>query len=129
MSQSNENKKRNLIDRRTFLRGASVTMTLPWLESLSGFGTYSSTAAAATATALSASPKRMAVMFMANGVSPDNWWAKGSGTEMELSKTLEVLEPLKSKINVIHGLFNKSSTGLGIHPPMTGNLLTGVPIT
>ncbi|HYO23997.1 MAG TPA: DUF1552 domain-containing protein, partial [Lacipirellulaceae bacterium] len=30
--------------------------------------------------------------------------------------------------NVIHGLFNKTATDLGIHPPMTGNLLSGVPI-
>ena len=28
-------------------------------------------------------------MFMGNGISPDNWWAKGAGAEMELSKTLE----------------------------------------
>src|SRR4030095_11971535 len=39
------------------------------------------------------------------------------------------LEPLKSKINVIHGLFNKGATGLGIHPPQTGSLLTGATLT
>jgi hypothetical protein len=44
---------------------------------------------------------------------------------MKLSKSLTPLEPLKHKINVIHGLFNKMSTGLGIHPPQTGSLLTG----
>jgi hypothetical protein len=36
---------------------------------------------------------------------------------------------LKSKINVIHGLFNKGATGLGIHPPQTGSLLTGATLT
>ena len=121
-----------LLNRRTFLRGAGVTMALPWLESLSGFGTFGAKASAATAATdavAAAFPKRLAVMFMANGVSPDHFWAKGSGADMQFGKTLEVLEPLKAKINVIHGLFNKSATGLGIHPPMTGNLLTGVPIT
>ena len=65
---------------------------------------------------------------MGNGISPDHWWAKGAGADMQLGKSLEPLEPVKAKINVIHGLFNKTATGLGIHPPMTGNLLSGVPI-
>ena len=50
------------------------------------------------------------------------------GAEMKLSKTLTPLEPLKGKINVIHGLFNKLATGQGIHPAMTGQLLSGVRI-
>ena len=54
---------------------------------------------------------------MGNGINPEHWWAKGSGAEMELGKTLAPLEPLKTKINVINGLFNKPATGLGIHPP------------
>ena len=118
------------IPRRTFLRGVGVTMALPWLESLSGRAIVSaSPAAAGVESALaSAHPKRFAVLFMGNGVNPDEWWAKGTGAEMELSKTLQPLEPVKAKINVINGLFNKSATGLGIHPPMTGNLLSGVPI-
>jgi uncharacterized protein DUF1552 len=124
-------KRASIIDRRTFLRGAGVTMALPWLESLSGFGSIGATASAATASAgaAAAAPKRLGIMFMANGVSPGHWWAKGSGADMQFGKTLAALEPLKAKVNVIHGLFNKSATGLGIHPPMTGNLLTGVPIT
>jgi Protein of unknown function (DUF1552) len=48
---------------------------------------------------------------------------------MKLSKSLSPLEPLKSKINVIHGLFNKGAMGLGIHPPQTGSLLTGATLT
>ena len=48
---------------------------------------------------------------MGNGISPGHWWAKGAGAEMELSKSLAPLEPLKAKINVIDGLFNKAATG------------------
>ena len=62
---------------------------------------------------------------MGNGVNEDHWGAEGSGAEMKLSKTLEPLEPLKHKINVIHGLFNKRATGQGIHPAQTGSLLSG----
>jgi len=42
-----------------------------------------------------------------------------------LSTTLSPLEPLKHKINVVHGLFHKRATGNGIHPAQTGGLLSG----
>ena len=107
------------ISRRTVLRGAGVTMALPWLESLHAF--------ADTPTA-AAFPKRFAVLFMGNGVNEDHWSATGQGADMTLSKTLEPLAPIKHKINYIEGLFNKASTGQGIHPAMTGGLLSGAHI-
>ena len=108
------------LDRRTVLRGAGVTMCLPWLDSLSTFAATPSSAAF---------PKRFAVLFMGNGVNEDHWGAEGSGADMKLSLSLSPLEPLKKKINVINGLFNKNSTGQGIHPAQTGSLLTGAPLT
>ena len=107
-------RQRNLsLSRRTFLRGVGVTMALPWLESLAAV----SASAAPTEAGMSAAfPKRFAVLFMGCGVNPDHWSAKGDGAAMELSKTLAPLEPLKGKINVINGLFNKRATGQGIHP-------------
>ncbi len=65
---------------------------------------------------------------MGNGVNEEQWGSEGSGADMKLSKTLSPLEPLKHKINVIHGLFNKPATGQGIHPAQTGNLLSGAKI-
>ena len=121
--QKTRRKREELFSRRTFLRGAGVTMALPWLESLSGFGVSAASAATAPAP-----PQRFAVLFMGTGISPGRWWAKGSGAEMELSESLAPLEPLKAKLNVLDGLFNKAATGQGIHPAMTGNLLSGVPI-
>ena len=44
---------------------------------------------------------------------------------MELSPTLEPMEPMKTKLNVVSGLFNKNATGVGIHPGQTGNILSG----
>lgn len=108
------------VDRRTVLRGVGVTMCLPWLDSLSAF---------AAAPGGAAFPKRFAVLFMGNGVNEDHWGAEGNGDAMKLSLSLTPLEPLKNKINVINGLFNKNSTGQGIHPAQTGSLLTGAPIT
>ena len=102
--------------RRTLLCGAGVSMGLPWLESLSAWGDES---------AASSPPKRFAALFMGNGISPNHWHAKGAGAEMELSKSLEPLAPLKTKLNVVSGLFNKEATGVGIHPGQTGNVLSG----
>jgi hypothetical protein len=106
--------------RRTFLQGAGVTMALPWLESVPVWG------AATMAGDLPAPcPKRFAALFMGCGVNPTNWWAKGAGDTMELGPCLEPLAPLKAKINVVSGLFNKHATGVGIHPGQTGNILSG----
>jgi hypothetical protein len=104
------------ISRRTLLKGIGVTMALPWLESLSGWGSD---------TAAGNSPRRFAVLFMGNGVNPKHWWAKGSNSNMELSKSLEPLASLRPRLNVISGLFNKAATGVGIHPGQTGNILSG----
>jgi hypothetical protein len=113
--------------RRALLRGAGVAVALPWLESLSAW------AAAAPAPvkgqgAGEGFPKRFAVLFMGNGINGNHWWARGAGATMKLGKTLAPLEPLKRKINVINGLFNRPAFGLGIHPPQTGNILSGAPL-
>ncbi|MDA0206704.1 MAG: DUF1552 domain-containing protein [Acidobacteria bacterium] len=108
--------KKRGISRRTVLRGAGVAMSLPWLEAM-----------APGATSMPAEfPKRFGVLFMGMGVHEDHWSASGQGADMVLSKTLEPLEPIKQKINVVDGLFNKNATGQGIHPAQTGNLLSGV---
>lgn len=107
---------RRVASRRTFLRGAGVTLGLPWLESFAG---------RCSAAEAGAFPKRFAVLFMGCGVNPDRWKASGSGKEMELGECLAPLESLKTKINVIDGLFNKRALGVGIHPGQTGNILSG----
>lgn len=109
------------LSRRMFLRGTGVAMALPWLESVPVWGDQTVTDTDDTA----ASPKRFAALFMGCGVNPERWWAKGEGDQMELGESLEPLSNLKSKLNVVHGLFNKSATGVGIHPGQTGNILSG----
>ncbi|HLW65591.1 MAG TPA: DUF1552 domain-containing protein [Gemmataceae bacterium] len=106
-----------VVSRRRVLKGLGVTMALPWLESLPVWGGEPSAA--------SAPPQRFAALFMGNGINQKHWWAKGSGAEMELGKSLEPLAPVRSKLNVVSGLFNKAATGVGIHPGQTGNILSG----
>ncbi len=105
------------LSRRTLLKSLGVTMALPWLESIP--------LVANAATSGAAPPKRFAALFMGNGISPPHWSASGSGADMELSKSLQPLAGLRSKLNVITGLFNKRATGVGIHPGQTGNILSG----
>ena len=114
MSQQNCS---NQITRRTVLRGVGVAMALPWLESVPVWGATAQTG-----------PKRIATLFMANGINPNHWSAKGAGAEMTLGKCLEPFEPFKAKMNYIAGLYNQASLGVGIHPGQTGNLLSGVPL-
>ena len=108
------------ISRRTLLRGAGVTVGLPWLESIPVWGS-----SIAREGSEGSFPKRFAALFMACGINPDHWWAKGAGSDMELGKSLAPMEPLKNKMNFISGLFNKNATGVGIHPGQTGNILSG----
>ena len=112
--------RRQMVTRRTLLRGAGVAMALPWFESLPVWGFEPPNDAGS-----GPFPKRFGVLFMACGIHPDHWWAKGTGSEMELSKSLTPMAPLTSKMNVISGLFNKNATGVGIHPGQTGNILSG----
>ena len=111
--------KSSRFTRRTVLQGAGVAMALPWLESLPVWGLETVDGQ------LPPVPKRFGVQFMACGVNPKHWWAKGNGEHMQLGKSLQPIEPLKSKINYVSGLFNQSAVGVGIHPGQTGNILSG----
>ncbi len=106
--------------RRRFLRGIGVAMALPWLESIPVWG-----AEPAEERTPGPFPKSFVALFMGNGINSRHWWAKGSGADMELGKSLQPMAPLKTKMNFITGLFNEHATGVGIHPGQTGNILSG----
>jgi len=112
--------------RRRFLHGAGVIMALPWLESLPVWGAEPMTKQGLPA----AAPKRLGVLFMGNGVNPKYWTAEDrDGAIASLGESLSPLEGVKGKINFVKGLYNKNAVGVGIHPGMTGNLLSGAALT
>lgn len=92
------------IDRRTFLRGAGVALALPWLESL----------ALATNSAPSDTPKRFLSVYHPDGVGLPLksdpawndwcWFPRGGEKDFQLTKVLDVLEPLRSDITIYSGL-------------------------
>lgn len=109
----------NPLPRRTLLRGLGATLAVPWMESLAW-----RQARAAVVPSATKAPVRYGCLLFANGVNTHEWWAKGTGESIELSKTLKPLEPLKRHITVLNDLhvFNNTS---GPHWPLFSNYLSG----
>ncbi len=111
------------LSRRALLRGLGVSMALPWLESVSAWADKKEPAAVPNE-----APVRFACLFGGNGFHSREWWAKGSGKQMELGKVLEPLEGVKEKLLFIQGLYNEQALKGNIHSSQTGNLLSGAPL-
>jgi hypothetical protein len=83
--------------RRSFLRGAGVAITLPWLESLGPRAAFAQTAV----------KRRYLPIFLPNGAA-EAWKppTAGQGNAWQLSGVLQPLEAFKAKMTVISGLEN-----------------------
>ena len=110
--------------RRAFLRGTGVALTLPWLESLTGFTGSSASALAATKPG-NGPPMRLASLFMPNGVNTPDWGATQRGGTLELSKTLRPLQPHADQLFVPMGLTHKRAHNGDGHYAKTANFLSG----
>ena len=107
--------------RRTWLRGAGVTMALPWMESLPVWGDEP----ARSSKPGSQAPVRLGVLFAGNGFHAGHWWAKGAGSKMELGKVLEPIAEFREKMTFVEGLYNEQALKGNIHSSQTGNILSG----
>ena len=112
------------LTRRTMLRGLGVTMALPWLESLPAFAD-----APKPKSPGADAPLRLGVLFAGNGFHKGEFWAKGAGKEMEFGKVLSPIAQHREKLLFIRGLFNAEALKGNIHSSMTGNLLSGAPLS
>ncbi len=101
------------ISRRTLLRGAGVSLGLPWLEAM-----------AAPTSAEPKSPVRVAALYMPNGVNVSMWKPEGQGAAFSLSPTLEPLKDLKKNIVVLSNLWNEASKGGDGHYVKEAAILT-----
>ena len=117
------------VSRRTVLRGLGTAMALPFLESLLPTRAFGATSTAAV-TKAAAGPKRLAWIYVPNGIDMRNWTPATFGADYELSPTLKVLEAYRSKMLVISGLVcdaaNAHGAGGGDHARANGAYLTGV---
>ncbi|MEZ6197596.1 MAG: DUF1552 domain-containing protein [Planctomycetota bacterium] len=99
------------MDRRRFLRAAGVALALPRLE------TFREDAAPA--------PRRLAVLFMPNGVHVPSWTPKETGAAYRLTPTLEPLRPHRDRVLVLSGLRNRNAFEGEGHYVKTTSLLSG----
>lgn len=106
--------------RRRFLRGCSVALALPWMES--------ATSGSARAAAISAPPVRAAFIYFPNGVWEKAWVPETKGKDYQLSPSLEPIADVKDSVIVLSGLDKKNSHGGDGHYAKTANFLTGLPV-
>lgn len=108
------------LSRRTFLRGASAAVALPFLDAM---------VPALSAEAVKPTP-RLGFIYFANGVIQKQWKPSTTGAGFELPPTLKPLEGVKDQINVISGLAHLQADtfgdGTGDHPRASAAWLTGV---
>ena len=98
--------------RRTFLRGVGVSMALPWMESFRVWGDEAKAVRGA-----SEAPVRLAVLFAGNGFHGKEWWAKGSGRDMELGQVLAPAGRLP-RANALHPRALQRRGPEGQHPQL-----------
>jgi hypothetical protein len=102
------------LPRRTFLRGLSATVALPFLDAMSP-----ALKAAAPA------PKRLGFVYFPNGAIMDKWIPKTDGIGFEFPPTLAPLTPYSDKLVVI-GNLARAGTTIGDHAVAAAGWLTGV---
>jgi hypothetical protein len=116
------------INRRRFLRGLGACVALPAFASLEPIRLL----AAPSATAAAKAPVRTAFLYVPNGIIPSTWWPEETGSNFSLPATLQPLEKLRDKFQLISGLQDLSADpgadGAGDHARAGGTFLTGVRI-
>ena len=94
---------KNALSRRTLLHGTGLALALPWLETF-----------AAKAPTANETPKRFVSVYHPDGVGLPrtedpawkdwSWFPRGGERNFQLTKVLDVLEPLREEITIYSGL-------------------------
>lgn len=109
--------------RRTFLRGIGATIALPMLDAM--------TPAFAAASRLgSNTPRRVAFVYVPNGIIMKDWTPAAEGAAFEFPRILKPLEPFRKDLLVLSGLTHNTGRALGDgpgdHARAAASFLTGV---
>ena len=113
---------RKSIPRRTFLRGAGATLSLPLLDAM--FPAFASAAQTASRVAT-----RLSFFTVPNGIVMDKWMPAAVGRNYALTPVLEPLAAFKDRMVVVSGLANNEARKLefeiaGDHPRACSAYLT-----
>ncbi len=113
---------RPLVSRRMALKGVGVSLALPWLESLAPKSLLAAEGAVAA-------PRRMACIFVPNGIHMQDWKPKADGFGFQLPYILEPLANVRDDLLVITGLTHDkgrdNGDGPGDHARSASVFLTG----
>jgi hypothetical protein len=90
------------IPRRTFLKGAGVTIALPLLEAMLPAQTPSRQTAANA-------KSRFTAIFFPHGMAPGYWIPKTDGTNFDFPFIMEPLAPYRDRVVILSGLWAKSA--------------------
>jgi len=101
-------KRAQRLSRRTVLRGVGTAIALPWLEAMAP-----ATALADPSTKAGASPRRLAFLYIPNGVHMAAWTPREMGAKFTLPSTLESLRPFQNDLLVLTGLAQHNAEALG----------------
>lgn len=107
---------RRHLSRRTLLRGAGVSIALPFLDAMTP----------AFASPLKP-PVRMIFGYVPNGIIMPAWTPTKEGPSFDLPRILEPLSPFREDLLVLTGLAHRTGDGpAGDHARAGGTYLTGV---
>ncbi len=111
---------RKRFSRRTLLRGAGVAIALPTLEAMQ------SVCAASTG---SQTVRRVAVVYVPNGIVMNDWLPAGTGRDFAFSRILKPLAAFRDDLTLISGLANDAASTVrgGGHAKASGSFLSGTP--
>jgi len=106
------------LDRRTFLRGCGTAVALPFLDAM-----------LPRAWAAPAAPRRLAFLFVPNGIHMPDWTPATEGGDYALPHLLEPLAALRGDVAVLTGLAHDKARangdGPGDHARSAAVFLTG----
>jgi hypothetical protein len=106
------------ISRRTLLRGMGTAIALPALDAM-----FPALAASPTP------PRRLAVVYVPNGIIMKDWKLATTGPDFEFTRILKPLERFRQDVTVLSGLANHAAEKGrgGGHAKATGSFLSAAP--
>jgi hypothetical protein len=112
---------RRHVPRRTFLKGIGVSVALPVLDAMTP---------AFAGAGVASSARRLAFIYVPNGVTMADWTPKGEGAAFEYSRILKPIEAFREDTLVLSGLAQRNGNALGDgpgdHARAAASYLTGV---
>ena len=101
------------------MKGAGITLSLPFLDAMVPALT------AQTKTAANAGP-RLSFVYLPHGAIMDKWTPKKEGTAFEFTPILEALKPFRDQLNIISGLAHAAADTSAVHSLSPTTWLSGV---